>query len=68
MRGEKLMKIGGIVLVTGMICTAIAILPLFFTNLDLPSIWWFLSMLSGVGLALILFGLRRSSKVRSRLK
>jgi hypothetical protein len=65
-KGDHLMRYGAIVLVLGMICTAIAILPLF-TNLNLPSIWWGLSMLTGLGLGMILVGLRRSAKSRSSL-
>jgi hypothetical protein len=64
-KGDQLMRYGAIVLVLGMICTAIAILPLF-TDLDLPSIWWGLSMLTGLGLGMILVGLKVSSKKRSR--
>lgn len=62
------MRIGMWVTVIGMIFTLIAILPLFIDGLDLPSFMWFLAMLTGVGLAMILLGLRRSSKVRSSLK
>jgi hypothetical protein len=60
------MRLGSILLVIGMLFTAVAILPLF-TDLELPSIWWGLSMIAGVGLGLILIGLRRSSKTRSAL-
>ena len=65
-RGDQLMRFGAYVLVAGMLCTLVAILPLF-TSLELPSFWWGLSMLSGFGLAMILVGLRRSSKARSSL-
>jgi hypothetical protein len=65
-KGDRLMRIGSILLVIGMLFTAVAILPLF-TDLELPSIWWGLSMIAGVGLGLILIGLRRSSKTRSAL-
>jgi hypothetical protein len=60
------MRLGAIVLVIGMVFTLIALLPLF-TDLNLPSIWWGLSMLTGLGLGMILVGLRRSAKSRSSL-
>ncbi|MEI7442598.1 MAG: hypothetical protein WCK30_03445 [Actinomycetes bacterium] len=65
MRGDRLMRAGIFLLIVGIICTIIAISPLFINNLELPGYWWGLSMLTGVGLALILLGLRRSSKSRS---
>jgi len=68
MRGDKMMRIGAVIMVFGMICAVIAILPLFFSSLNLGSFWWGLSMLSGLGLALVLIGLRQSSKVRTKLK
>jgi hypothetical protein len=60
------MRLGAIMLVIGMVFTLIALLPLF-TNLNPPSIWWGLSMLTGLGLGMILVGLRRSAKSRSSL-
>jgi hypothetical protein len=60
------MRVGSFIFALGMVFTLIAILPLFI-ELELPSIWWGLSMLTGIGLAMILIGLRRSSKTRSSL-
>lgn len=65
MRGDRLMRVGIYFLLAGIACTLIAISPLFIQNLELPGFWWALSMLTAVGLALILLGLRRSSKSRS---
>ena len=62
--GDRLMRVGVIVTVAGMACTVIAILPLVIPGLALPSTWWFLSMLIGVGLALVIAGLLRSSRAR----
>lgn len=66
LKGNRLMMAGAIVLASGMVLTLIAILPLFI-DLQLPWYWWALSMLSGVGLLMILIGLRKSSKTRSSL-
>lgn len=68
MRGDRLMRIGLGLLIVGIGCTLVAISPLVYPDLKLPSYWWALSMLTGVGLALILFGLRRSSQSRRLLK
>jgi hypothetical protein len=66
LKGNRLMLTGGVILATGMLLTLVAVLPLFI-DLQLPWYWWALSMLTGLGLLLILLGLRRSSKTRSSL-
>ena len=60
------MLTGSVILASGMLLTLIAVLPLFI-DLQLPWYWWALSMLTGLGLLLILVGLSRSSKTRSSL-
>ena len=52
--------------VAGLACTAIALIPLVVPEVSLPSTWWFLSMLTGVGLALVIIGLAGSAISRSR--
>ncbi|MFZ9986532.1 MAG: hypothetical protein ACO3ID_04215 [Candidatus Nanopelagicales bacterium] len=64
--GDRLLRIGGVVTVVGLICTVIAMLPLVFPGLALPSAWWFLSMITGVGLALVIAGLAVSARSRRR--
>ena len=66
LKGNRLMLTGSVILASGMLLTLIAVLPLFI-DLQLPWYWWALSMLTGLGLLLILIGLRRSSKTRSSL-
>jgi membrane protein implicated in regulation of membrane protease activity len=66
LKGNRLMLTGGVILAVGMLLTLVAVLPLFI-DLQLPWYWWALSMLTGLGLLLILLGLRRSSKTRSSL-
>ena len=66
LKGNRLMLTGSVILASGMLLTLIAILPLFI-DLQLPWYWWALSMLTGLGLLLILIGLKRSSKTRSSL-
>ncbi len=50
----------------GLAFALIAMLPLVIPDLTLPSYWWFLAMITGVGLALVLLGLRLSARARSR--
>lgn len=64
-RGEVYVKIGAYMTIAGMIFTAIAILPLI-SDIDLPSTWWFLSMITGLGLGLILIGLIITARSRRR--
>jgi membrane protein implicated in regulation of membrane protease activity len=66
LKGHRLMLTGGVILAAGMLLTLVAVLPLFI-DLQLPWYWWALSMLTCLGLLLILLGLRRSSKTRSSL-
>ncbi|MEY3732994.1 MAG: hypothetical protein RL347_353 [Actinomycetota bacterium] len=62
--GDRLLRIGAIVTVIGLVCTLIAMLPLVVPGLELPSAWWFLSMITGVGLALVIIGLAVSARSR----
>ena len=48
----------------GLVATLIAMLPLVFPDLALPGVWWFLAMITGVGLALVIAGLARSARER----
>jgi len=60
------MRIGGIVTLVSLGFTVIAMLPLIFDSLDLPPAMWFLSMITGLGLAIILLGVLRSARSRRR--
>jgi VIT1/CCC1 family predicted Fe2+/Mn2+ transporter len=70
-RADRVIRLGALLTILGIIFSLIAILPLV-TDLQLPSIWWFLSMLTGVGLAVILLGLiisarsRRTTRARNK--
>ena len=64
--GDRLLRIGAVVTVIGLLCTVIAMLPLVVPGLELPSAWWFLSMITGVGLALVIAGLAVSARSRRR--
>ncbi len=62
---DRLVPIGLVVTAVGLLCTAVALVPLV-ASIELPSIFWGLSMLTGVGLMLILLGLLRGGLRRSR--
>lgn len=64
--GDRLMRVGAVVMVIGLACTLIAILPLVVPSVTMPSIWWGLSMLTGVGLALVIAGLVVAAWSRKR--
>lgn len=66
MRSDRLIRAGGVLMALGMGLTAVAMSPLLFGG-HLPSAWWALSMITGVGLVVLLIGLRVAGATRSRL-
>lgn len=63
--GDLLVRAGVVVTGIGIVVTLVAILPLV-SDVELPSSFWWLSMLTGVGLAMVLVGLLRNGRRRSR--
>ena len=63
--GDRLIRAGIVVTGVGMVLALVAMLPLV-TGLELPSAFWWLSMLVGVGMAMVLIGLARNGRRRSR--
>ena len=63
--GDRLLRAGLIITAAGMALTLIAMLPLAF-DVELPSAFWWLAMLTGVGLAMVIVGLARNARRRSR--
>jgi predicted cobalt transporter CbtA len=59
-----MLRVGVVVTAIGLICTLVAIAPLVIPSLEMSGLWWFLSMLTGVGIALVLVGLVRSARSR----
>lgn len=64
MRSDLVLRVGAVVTVIGFVATIIAILPLVIESVELPGIWWFLSMITGVGLLLIILGLVLAARER----
>ena len=60
------MIVGAIVTVVGMVLTGVAIVPLADSKLSLPSVFWGLAMVTGIGLALLIYGFWRSARGRSK--
>jgi hypothetical protein len=63
-RAQRVIKAGAILTIIGIIASLIAILPLV-SDIELSGTWWFLSMITGVGLATVLVGLTMSARSRS---
>lgn len=63
-RAQRVIKVGAILTIIGIAATLIAILPLV-SDIELSGVWWFLSMITGVGLATVLAGLTMSARSRS---
>lgn len=64
MRSDRILRAGILVTVIGLVITVIAMLPLLIEDLNLPGYWWFLSMITGVGLLLIIWGLAVGARER----
>lgn len=62
--GDRLLRLGIVVTIIGLALTLVALIPLFVPSVQLPGAWWFLSMLTGVGLALVIVGLIRAARAR----
>lgn len=65
-KADRLMRVGLVVTAIGLAFSLVALSPLVITGLELSSIWWALSMITGVGFAILLFGLRASARVRRK--
>ena len=66
--GDALLRAGAMILVSGMLVTLVALLPLV-SSVELPSLFWWLAMLLvGSGMLLVLMGLLRKGRSRSRLQ
>jgi hypothetical protein len=63
-RADRVMRAGAWLTAAGLVFTLIAILPLVFPSLELPSAMWFLSMLTGVGLVVVFVGMVMSGRGR----
>jgi len=64
--GERLMVVGGVITGLGMVLTLIAMLPLLHSATQLPSYFWGLAMVTGIGLAVLLVGFWRAARGRSK--
>jgi hypothetical protein len=63
--GDRLIRAGLVVTAVGMLLTLVAMLPLV-TDVELPSAFWWLSMLIGVGMGMVLVGLARNGRRRAQ--
>lgn len=61
---DRVLRIGGVITVVGLVFTVIAMLPLIVPSLELPGAMWFLAMLTGVGLIVVFVGLAMGARGR----
>lgn len=61
---DRVLRAGAVITAIGLACTLVAILPLVFPSLTLPSAMWFLAMLTGVGLIVVFVGLAMQARQR----
>ncbi len=54
------------VTIIGLACTLVAMLPLLIPSLSLPPAMWFLAMLTGIGLAMVIAGFAVNARSRRR--
>lgn len=64
--GDRTLRIGAIVTLVGLAFAVIALLPMVVPGLTLPGMFWFLAMLTGVGLIIVLIGLAQGARQRRR--
>ena len=66
--GDALVRVGGGVLIAGMLVTLVAMLPLV-SAVELPSLfWWLAILLVGAGMGMVLLGLLRKGRRRARMQ
>jgi VIT1/CCC1 family predicted Fe2+/Mn2+ transporter len=63
--GDRVLRIGLVVTALGLVAAVIAMLPLIVPAIEPSGIWWFLAMITGVGLAIVIVGLIISARERS---
>ncbi len=62
---DKVMRIGIVVTVIGLVCTLVAITPLLVPSVHLASWWWGMSMITAVGLLIVLSSFWVAGRSRS---
>jgi hypothetical protein len=63
---DRRIFVGGGLMAIGMLMSLIALSPLV-TGTQLSSLWWWLAMVTGVGFIILLSGIRKAAKRRSKL-
>lgn len=61
---DRVLRIGAVITVVGLVFAVIAMLPLLIPSLELPGAMWFLAMLTGVGLVVVFTGLAMGARGR----
>lgn len=61
-RADVVLRVGAVITAIGLVFIVISLIPLVFSDVHLPSAMWFLSMLTGLGLLIVLIGLAMGPK------
>ena len=64
--GDRTLRIGAAVTLVGLVFVLIALLPMVNPGITLPGVFWFLAMLTGVGLIIVIVGLVQGARQRRR--
>jgi hypothetical protein len=64
--GDRTLRIGAAVTLVGLVFVLIALLPMVIPGITLPGVFWFLAMLTGVGLIIVIVGLVQGARQRRR--
>lgn len=64
--GDRTLRIGAAVTLVGLVFVLIALLPMVIPGITLPGVFWFLAMLTGVGLVIVIVGLVQGARQRRR--
>ena len=65
-RGDRILRAGVAITLIGCLLSLVAMLPLVAPGLTMPSVWWFLSMLTAVGVTTVSVGLVVTGRERRR--
>jgi hypothetical protein len=61
---DRVLRVGAWITAAGLVFTLVALIPLIVPSVELPSVMWFLAMLTGVGLIVVFVGLAMASRQR----
>lgn len=64
--GDRLLRVGAVITLIGIVATVIAMVPLLIPEVNMPPVMWFSAVVIGIGLALVIAGFAVSARARRR--